>query len=234
MSMSTSSNPLTRVLARPVAEGASSQPGLVRLSWSQSVGFARRVQVYVDAELYDVSADPADRAMWLLLDPSVPHRFDLLAVADDAEAWVDHSGRIRADSGLTRPVVAGDLSLPIGNRLIVEHADGRSWSRPVYRGADDRPGFGAAFGAGGFGYDLSIGSGLGRGTLGLGPLGVGGEPIRLRPQALGPGEHALSLYYEPPDASSPSPPQALVIDRDDPVAPVQSLALLGADTIAWS
>ncbi|MEM1353380.1 MAG: hypothetical protein AAGC44_02085 [Planctomycetota bacterium] len=192
-----SDNPPTRVLARPVVE--TPQTGLVRLSWSQPGTFTGRVQVYVDAELYNVTTAPADRALWLVLDPTTPHRIDLLAVDDAAEAWTDHSGALRVLSGQVRPVVTGDLRIPIGSALVAKREDGTTVSRPMYRAGDDRPGFGARFGEGGFGYDLSIGPGLGRGALGFGPLGAGGEPINLRPQRLGPGSHTLELSLIGPD-----------------------------------
>lgn len=221
-----------RVLARPADADASSTPGLVRLSWSMPAAFAGLVQVYIDAELYDVSADPADRAMWLLLDLAVAHRIDLVVVSDDASAWVDHSPSLLAAAGIARPVVVGDLSLAVGTRLRVDHADGRAWSRPAYRGGDDRSGFGALFGGGGFGYDLSIGTGLGRGPVGLGPLGAGAQPIAIRSAWLGPGEHALTLRYEPADAAPGAVHELTIHNPESP--PPATPRLLPGDTLGWS
>lgn len=207
-----------------LAQPAADDPGLVHLIWSAPTQGDRVVRVLIDGALYAVSTDPIERAVWLLLDPTLPHRITLQAVDDDENAWA-----------WDRPTTAivRDLSLPIGTQVRLTAEDGRQWTAPLFGVGTDRPGFGAVFGVGGFGHDLSVGPGLGRGALGLGPLGAGGDALRLRGEQLGAGSHELAASLISP-GSIDSPATTLTLDNPVITPPPLQLQADAAGTLTWS
>ena len=137
------------VLLRQPAAGAG---GLAHLAWRARRQGERVVQVYVDGERYDATADPADRATWLQLDPSRDHAVELLAV-EPAERWRDYSDRLEGWAPALRLGVTvalrRDETLPIDAAVAVA-VDGRLVDRrPLWSGGDHRGGFGGLFGEGG-------------------------------------------------------------------------------------
>ncbi|HEX7008492.1 MAG TPA: hypothetical protein VF184_00830, partial [Phycisphaeraceae bacterium] len=109
------------VLAREVAHAGGACGALVHLAWRSGQQADRLVQVYVDGELYDVTSDPAQRQMWLILDRSREHRIELLAVEE--EVWAARPELL----GSWRPAVRDavevavlrDESLLVGTRVSV-------------------------------------------------------------------------------------------------------------------
>ena len=136
------------------------------------------MQVYVDGQLTDVTADPTQRQAWLLLDHTQTHRIELVAVP-----FQDiHSPQPHLLANWTPSVISNaklrivrDESLPVETRLEVS-VDGQLVDRgPMWPADEHRGGFGGLFGLGEFGRDALTGLGLGMGELGMGPLGSEGS-----------------------------------------------------------
>jgi hypothetical protein len=220
-----------RVIARPVAPPDPQHGRLVHLAWSAPSQAGRLVQAYVNHQLTAVSASPADREMWLVLDAAAHHEIELLAMypSDAATpspkllAGVDPP---TAPSGSVQ--LLRDVSLPIDARLHATLDGDAPISTPLFPADTPRGGFGAVFGRGGFGYDATPGPGLGVGELGHGPLGVDGDALRWRDDALPAGQHTLQLELRD-DAGQPltpaldtaftvtrlpDPPRDLTLDTD--------------------
>jgi hypothetical protein len=234
------------VLARPVITPGGE--GVVHLWWRAPDQGDRLVQVYIDGELAEVSADPADRELWLICDPSRGHRIQLLAVdtGDDEAIWTPHPDRLNDwDPPFTTRLAAGlirDERLPVDTTIGVR-LDGREVARaPLWPGDVHRGGFGALFGLGEFGHDALTGPGLGspRSELGFGPLGADGSAWRWQSQDLPPGslatpgEPALPLAA----ADSAGRPVALAIEQrltiDPPPQPATTVAIRPDFTLTWT
>lgn len=219
----------TRVLVRPVAADDALHGVLFHLWWSAPEQGSRVVQVYANGRLHEAVTDPAERERWLLFPAGRSVRIELRAVPI-AEAWVprvldttDATPRDTAEVTLLR-----DPSVPVGAVVSVAVDDAPAEQALLFGPRDARIGFGAVFGFGGFGYDAVTGPGLGRGALGLGPLGADGEPWRWRRDDLPAGAHGLTLSLansegqplaqaEPVDIeieTLPPPPMHLFIDDD--------------------
>lgn len=219
-----------RVVARPVAPPDTQHGRLVHVLWVAPQQGDRLVQLYVNGRLAEVSRSSADRAAWLLLDPSSHHEIELLAV-DRADATLDLSARLAGHPVPTMPAV--DLALlrayeqPIDAAVSIGlESAGIDDRTPLFASDSPRGGFGAVFGEGGFGYDAATGPGLGLGELGYGPLGIDGQALRWRHTALPAGEHAFTVALRT-DAGTvseqtltrsvarlPDPPTNLALDAD--------------------
>lgn len=208
------------VLARPVVTAAGDHGALVHLWWRTTEALGERlVQVYVDGELADVTAEPTQREMWLLIDRAQGRRIELLAV-DPAEAWraqpeslVSWQPSVRSAAALA---LVRDEALPVDARVGVS-VDGVLVDEAVlWAGQDHRGGFGALFGEGGFGIDAATGPGLGNGELGMGALGADGSAWRWRRDDLAIGTHALTVTAHDAGGQEAAPPHVLedvAVDR---------------------
>lgn len=182
-------------LARPAVHGAGEEAALVHLWWRRS-NDGQLVQVYVDDELADVTVEPGQREMWLLLDRSRAHRIELLAVHPE-EVWVARPELLRQWSPRVRDVakvaVLRDEALAVDARVRVA-VDGQVVDEaPMWPSDVHRSGFGGLFGEGGFGVDAATGPGLGAGELGMGALGADGSAWRWRGVGLAEGAHTVSV-----------------------------------------
>jgi len=187
------------VLAREVVAGGGGISGLMHLWWSAPEQGDRVVQVYLNGELVEVSQDPSQRELWLICDRSHAQRIELLAVpAGDPEGlWRSRSdllgsceSNINSESCFS---LVRDEQLPVDSEVFVA-VDGQLIDSGVlWPASEHRGGFGSVFGLGGFGYDGITGPGLGRGELGMGPLGVDGTAWRWRRGDLEEGVHNLSV-----------------------------------------
>ncbi|MFW5682830.1 MAG: hypothetical protein ACOC1G_07480, partial [Phycisphaeraceae bacterium] len=179
-----------------VARQAVGRPWDVRVSWRASQQGDRVVQVYVDQALAAVTTCSETRALDVLLDPSLRRTVELLAVPK-GQAGRDMPHLLaswrRGERHAVRADVLRDEAFDASASLVwridqqTERRDA-IWPRDTHRG-----GFGGLFGLGAFGFDHATGPGLGRGQLGWGPLGTGGEALRIREHAQPAGEHTLSL-----------------------------------------
>lgn len=224
-------------LARPVVLPEGPHPMLVHLWWRSAADPGRLVQVYVDDELYDVTADAAPRQVWLVLDRTQPHRIELLAVPSN-EAWTARPERLTGwqprVGDAAHVTVLRDEALAVSTRLGVA-VDGELrdeaalWPSDAHRG-----GFGALFGEGGFGFDAITGPGLGMGELGYGTLGADGSAWRWRRGDLEPGEHTLTLEGRDHTAqpTTQSATQSLTIDRLS--EPARGLRVEPGFTLEWA
>lgn len=219
------------VLARPMIGTTGDDPALVHLWWRAPQQGERLVQVYVDDELYDVTAHTQQRAMWLLLNRTQPHRIELLAVdpAAVSDVWQPQPTLLGQWSPPVRDVAAvsvlRDEALPVDAQLAIE-VDGQAAANvPLWPGDEPRGGFGALFGQGGFGADAATGPGLGEGELGVGPLGADGTALHWRRPNLPDGERqlALNLLHRDgqPATDAPTHMQRTIERLPEPAAHVQ-------------
>jgi len=187
------------VLARPVDRSEGTDAQLVELSWRAPVQGARVVQAYVDGQLHDVTPWSDSRSMWLLLDRRHCHRIELLAVpaTEATDVWMPRpdylSGWSRSVQDTAALTLVRDQTLPVDTQIEVAVDDNRSDVGALWPRDTARSGFGAVFGEGGFGVDAATGPGLGRGELGVGPLGSDGSRWRWRHTRLSEGEHIVTL-----------------------------------------
>jgi len=182
------------VLLRPATDGS----GLAHLTWRAAEQADRVVQVYADGLLYDATAAPTDRAMWLQLDPTRGHAIELLAVPID-QRWADHREALGGGSPALTLTAAVELnrdeSLPIDSRVAV-HIDGEPvHERPLWASTDHRGGFGGLFGEGPFGRDPATAPGSGLGEFGFGAFGSDGTAWRWRGRLPG-GEHTIETRID--------------------------------------
>ncbi|MEX0745369.1 MAG: hypothetical protein WD118_07175 [Phycisphaeraceae bacterium] len=191
------------VLARPVMHRHGDDAMQVHLWWRAPQQGERLVQVYTDDALYDVTAWPSQRAMWLALDRRRPCRIALLAVDP---AGVDSVWQARPELlGTWSPqvtdvarlsVLRDEGALPVSSAIRVEVDGALMADVPVWPAGASRGGFGALFGEGGFGIDAATGPGLGQGELGFGPLGADGVAWHWRRDDLAEGSHAVTLRVQ--------------------------------------
>lgn len=180
------------IVARQVLD----RPWDVRVSWRATQQGDRVVQVYVDQALTAVTASREARDIDVLIDPSLRRTVELLAVpVGQAGRDMPHllqSWRRGERHAVQADVLrdeAHDASASLAWRIDAQCGHREAlWPRDTHRG-----GFGGLFGLGAFGFDHATGPGLGRGQLGWGPLGTGGEALTIRDHAVPSGEHTLSL-----------------------------------------
>lgn len=243
MSESGIENSIELALGRSVLTEAGEHDSLVHVWWRNAPGDGCFVQVYVNGELTEVSDDPAQRDLWLVLDRARAWRIELLAVSADAadELW---KPRPELLTQWSPPVidraevrVLRDEALPVDTRLSVVLAGQPvpGSKRPLWSDDTPRSGFGGLFGVGGFGRDAAAGLGLGRGELGFGPLGTDAEAWRWTQTHLPPGEHELAVAAT--DAAGHSVASTLdlpTVTADALPSPAQNLEMQPDFTLAWT
>jgi hypothetical protein len=185
------------VLARPVAAPDPQHGRLVHLLWRAPQQGERLVQFYLNGRLAGSSHSPLQREAWLLVDHARHTQIELLAVCP-AEASVDRRDYLAGVDPQTQPAVSlrllRDESLPIDSTISIAVNEASNPDQSLlFSPGDPRGGFGAVFGEGGFGYDASIGPGLGCGALGDGPLGSDGYALYWLDDTLPIGPHAIGL-----------------------------------------
>ena len=234
---SATQDPFELTLARPVTLPAGEHPALVHLWWRSAPAGERLVQVYVDDELYDVTADPAHRQMWLVLDRTAAHRIELLAVPMD-QAWQPQADALVAWQPKVRDVarlaVLRDETLTVDTQVRVS-VDGKVVNEgPLWPSDAHRGGFGALFGEGGFGFDAATGPGCGVGELGYGPLGADGTAWRWQRHDLKPGSRSLAVKATDRTGQTiaPGAMQPVMIDHLAP--PASQLQIESDFTLHWS
>jgi len=220
------------ILARPVTIPAGEHPAMVHLWWRAAQQGERLVQVYVDDELYDVTADVMQRELWLLLDRAHTHRIELLAVSTDdpwrampemLNAW---QPRVKDTAQVT---VLRDETLAVDTRINVQVDDKPLDEGVLWPSEAHRSGFGALFGEGGFGFDAATGPGLGMGELGHGVLGADGAAWRWKRRNLSAGDHTLKLTTK----DSTDQPTASDVTLDHLPAPARDLQVDADFTLTW-
>ncbi len=217
--------PLGWTLGRAVVTEAGPHDSLVLISWQlDSVVAPRvRVQIYVNDQLVAVSGFAQQTDHWLILDRQHPQRIELLLVdaADPETWWVPQVSCLRGWSPAIDDhieiAVLRDEAWPIDAQLEVELNGQPAAAGPLWSRTTPRSGFGGLFGLGGFGLDDAAGPGLGRGELGLGPLGIDATAWPYRSPPLPPGDHTLTLRTHDAAGRPLTPPQTL--------APVTTVAL---------
>jgi len=227
-------------LGRAVMQDHGEHDGLVHLWWRDRSAAERLVQVYVNGELADVIADPQQRELWLIIDRSRPHRIELLAVpADEPDAlWQARPDRLSSwdppIQSSAEALVLRDESLPVDTKIEVA-VDGETVAvGNLWPGDAARSGFGGWFGLGDFGQDAASGLGLGRGELGLGPLGRDGTAWRWSDPTLKPGPHVVTLTAKSVEGRRVSPPAHLPVAVDALPPAAALLASPNDFTLAWT
>ncbi|MFW6059380.1 MAG: hypothetical protein ACODAQ_04320 [Phycisphaeraceae bacterium] len=224
-------------LARPVTLLAGEHPALVHLWWRCVSPNERLVQVYVDDELYDVTAEPEQREMWLVLDRAEAHRIELLAVPID-QAWRPQpemlaSWQPRVDD-VARLTVLRDETLAVDAQVTVR-VDGQPMDQaPLWPSDAHRGGFGGLFGEGGFGIDAATGPGLGVGEFGYGPLGADGTAWRWTHRRLEAGMHELSLTAIDHAGQPVADGVSRTVQIDRLAEPVSRIEFENDFTLRWS
>ncbi len=229
------------VIARPVATRHGHHPCLVHLWWSAPDQGPRLVQVYVNDQLTDVTTDPTQRQLWLMIDRTRPQRIELLAVPalDPDAAWRPQPESLTHwDPPVTDHAtltVIRDERLPVDTRLQV-HVDGQPTDRgPMWPASQHRGGFGALLGLGEFGRDAVTGPGLGLGQLGMGPLGSEGTAWRWRRDDLTPGSHDLTVTATDHRGRTVAQPLTAADTGIDALPPAaETFTIDTAFTLAWT
>ncbi len=199
MTLNATQNVFELVLARPVVTAMGEHRALVHLWWSAPQQGNRLVQVYVDGTLTETSHDPGQRELWLMCDRSRGHRVELLAVdaADPDTLTREHPELLNSwdppINGELSLSLIRDLRLPVDTRVVIEVDGQQVAEEPMWPATEHRGGFGAVFGEGEFGYDAVTGPGLGRGELGMGPLGSDGTAWNWRSSAINVGSHTVDV-----------------------------------------
>ncbi|MEX1017514.1 MAG: hypothetical protein WDZ31_12295 [Phycisphaeraceae bacterium] len=228
-------------LARPATHAQGDDAMQVHLWWRAPQQGDRLVQVYVDGALYDVTAWPAQRAMWLLLDRTRAHRIELLAVdpaAEGGDVWRARPELLRTWSPTVPDVAAVTVlrneTLPVTAELGLAVDDGPATVTPLWPADVARGGFGALFGEGGFGSDAATGPGLGEGELGVGPLGADGVAWHWRHTHLPDGTRTLALNLHDPTGQPllASPAERLLTIEHLP-APADGMWIDEPATLRW-
>ena len=229
-----------RVLARPTLRDGREDLQHVHLWWRAPHQGERLVQVYVNDQLIDVSDDPAQRDMLLLLDRTQAQRIELLAVAiDDRDArWRPHVDALRCWSPPVRSgaavTVVRDEAVAVDVHAVVLLDDAVADGGALWPADEHRGGFGALFGIGAFGHDAATGPGAGLGELGMGPLGADGSAWRWRRDRLPPGAHTLAVRLQTRDGQ-PLADDSMLYDLDVDALPREAtdLAIAQPFTLTW-
>ena len=180
-----------RVMALPVVGAGAGEALVVEVTWEGGAGAldgAGAVQVYVDGELSEVSAEVGRGGVWLVLDGARDHRVELLVVPVEL-AWVSRARAL----GWWGVSVVREESWPVDAQVVVRVDEEEAARGALWAGDAARSGFGGLFGYGGFGVDAATGPGLGGGELGMGPLGADGDAWAWRGRGLSEGEHEVAL-----------------------------------------
>lgn len=207
-------------------------PGLVHLTWRAPSQGDRLVQVHVDGVWHTATASSAERAMWLWLNPSVPHRVELLAVdasavlTDFADRLAGWSPAFETAAGVT---IVRHESLDVDATVRVTVNGELDHAAPLWRGDDHRSGFGGLLGIGRFGHDDATAPGFALGDLGAGGFGSDASPWRWRRDDLPAGDHLIDAAVtdrfgrtiatlNPPASTTvaalPTPARHFTIDTD--------------------
>lgn len=226
-----------RVIVQPVTTPDTQHGRLVHIDWSAPDQGGRLVQFYDNNALVGCSRSPEDLEAWLVLDAGAHHQIELLAVRpQDAAtpsqqylAGVDPPTRPSASASVLRA-----LTLPIDADLRVRIDTGQEVTAPLFSPDTPRGGFGAVFGAGGFGYDASAGPGLGLGQLGFGPLGIDGDALVWRDDSLARGDHTIELSLLDKSGQPAATPESLEISTSRLPAPPTNLSLSPALQLTWT
>lgn len=194
-----------RVLARTVAAPDLQHARLVHVVWTAPMQGAKLVQFYANGQWVGVSASPAQREAWLILEAGVHHQIELLAVSEKHAATSSQKWLAGVDP-LTQPAASArimrGMTLPVDAWLGVIVDDEPVGATPLFSADTARGGFGAVFGEGGFGYDATPGPGLGMGQLGYGPLGIDADALDWRDPKLTNGPHAVRFTLQDPESSA--------------------------------
>lgn len=184
------------VLARPIALTRGEHASMVHIWWRAPQQGDRLVQIYVDQELFFVACDVSQRECVLFLDRTCDHHIELLAVDCDHAL----SAQPQSLTGWNLPIIENaaisivrDHALPIHASLRTSLNGMNHDEALLFPANEPRGGFGALFGEGGFGYDDAAGFGLGRGELGLGPLGEDGTAWQMNISCMNDGLHDLDI-----------------------------------------
>lgn len=224
-------------LARPVATPVGEHATDVHLWWRAPMQGERLVQIYVDGALHDVTADATQRAVWLSLDRTRPHRIELLALPA-THAWHDHADRLAGwdpePSSSAMIQLLRDEALPPDAVVHVAVDDEPTEAAPLWPGEVARSGFGGLFGLGRFGFDDAAGPGLGIGELGFGPLGRGGTRWRWSRDDLPAGGHTLTVEARDAAGHALVPPVDLGLTINHLPEPIRDLAVSTDFTLTWS
>ena len=224
------------VLTRHVSIADPAHGALVHLGWSAPDQEDRFVQIYVDGRWYDVVIDPTQREHWLILTPGIQHRITLLAVSPDL-AYIGHAALLTDWPTLAdhaQVALLRDQTLPVDARVVIQPEGRPAQTADLFGPEADRSGFGAVFGQGDFGFDASVGPGMGMGELGYGPLGIDAQAWRWITNDLPHGGQTLTLAVHDIHgrAITPSVEREVTIDRS--AAPVSSLSLSDDFVLSWS
>jgi hypothetical protein len=220
--------------AMPVIHEGGEDPTLVRVSWWPRLDLAWCVHAYVDGELAACSDPAAAHGLWLHLDRSRPRLIELLVTAAGSRGRDPPTARLSKESRALRPSVTliPPLDAPPDTRLRVVIDAGESRIHPLWGDAASG-GFGGVFAVGAFGDDQPAAPGLGRGELGLGPLGYDGQARRLTLEALSPGPHTVSLALAAPDGTLRSAEVLREFVIPD-LGPFASRLTVQGRTLSWS
>lgn len=229
-------NPIQHVLLRPIDATDPLHGALFHLWWHAPIQDDRVVQVWVNDGLHTASLDPLQRELWLVFAPGQPRRVELRLV-EPADAFVPSPAGMdgaAAPADIAIVTLLRDPATPIGSQASVAvDSDGPEQAQ-LFGANTARIGFGSVFGEGGFGIDAATGPGLGRGALGLGPLGSDGEPWRWRRDDLADGPHTLTLQLTDSAGRpvAPAQPHDIEIDRIPPVP--TRVAVDAGQVLTWS
>lgn len=173
--------PPQQLWATPAFAGRHEDPHLVFLEWADPALAGHALQVYVDDQLACLHLDAAQSSTWLRIDRSQSRRLSALLVPNDEPADLQRATpqRLEPDDppypATANLLIARSPAAPDDASLEVRRQpDLPPDTAPLWPGHLGRPGFGGLFGIDDHGFDHATGPGLGRGQLGMGPLGADG------------------------------------------------------------
>lgn len=216
------------IFAQPVLTDAGEHPQLIEVSWVLLKNQGHAIQIYVDHEVREVVTETEQHSCWLALDRRRPHVIAVLGV-DPTEAFVAQPERLKAfqpdyKSHASLSMLR-DESLPHDAVAEVKLDGTIVHQRPLWEGHIHRSGFGNLFGMGDFGNDAITGPGLGRGSLGHGPLGSDAHRFVVNHELQAGSTQTLSWSLKAPSGENLTPFRTLSITSDLPVEPLTTLTL---------
>jgi hypothetical protein len=198
-----------------------------------------RHQLYINGRLADWTSDAGQRAFIVTMPGGACEA--VIAALDADDCGQDFSamlaGAWASGAWVYQASVLGDNAYRPGTtlQLLTDHCTGTPNPTPVasaqaWPASCPRWAWGEdSLGQGGFGYDGSLGPGMGRHAFGVGPMGIGWRIVTLQAPLAEEGTHQIVIRATSPDGRY-SDLRAVNFPATPPPPPPASLAFVACDT----